>query len=59
MEEIRLSILVGKRVPSQNFVIFRFCLHNSKWYNTAKHSYKHDAIGSMIGMATINDFLNK
>ena len=33
-----------------------FFLHDSKYYNTAKHSYKNDAIGNMIGMATLNDF---
>ena len=35
--------------------VCQFFLHNSNYYNTAKHSYKNDAIGSMIGMGTLND----
>ena len=32
-----------------------FFLHNLKIYNLTKHIYKNDTIGSMIGMATLND----
>ena len=34
-------------------------IHNLKIYNLTKHIYKNDTIGSMIGMATLNDLLTK
>ena len=36
-----------------------FFIHNLKIYNLTKHVYKNDTIGSMIGMATLNDLLTK
>ena len=39
--------------------IFFFFIHNLKIYNLTKHIYKNDTIGSMIGMATLNDLLTK
>ena len=38
---------------------FFFFIHNLKIYNLTKHIYKNDTIGSMIGMATLNDLLTK
>ena len=30
-------------------------VHNPKMFNLKEHSYKNDVIGSMIGVATLND----
>ena len=39
----------------QTFFLFFFYIHNLKIYNSTKHIYINDIIGSMIGMATLND----
>ena len=41
------------------FFFFFFYIHNLKIYNLTKHVYNNDTIGSMIGMATLNDLLTK
>ena len=46
-----------KKVPT--FEFFFFFVHNLKIYNLTKKIYKNDTIGSMIGMATLNDLLTK
>ena len=46
----------------QMLLVFLLCFslsffyeHNMKIYNLTKHIYINDTIGSMIGMATLND----
>ena len=34
-----------------------FFMHHLKMHNLTKHIYRYDSIGSVIGMATLNDLL--
>ena len=45
----------AESIKSAVFRIFFIYIHNLKIYNLTKHIYTNDIIGSMIGMATLND----